>query len=203
MSTKMKFLRNAALAVGILCSPLSASDDVLSQTPDPVIRLARVNEGGSLTVLVSMMVDVTEERATIIEQEETRQVYERTDDGLKLVDVHEIISRQITYVVQVPRLETREFAAPAGSFTGYNMKGETIDPTELATRLKKAIPVVISAERKNVIDPLYLQLFNPKTILLVVDSNLNPDAETPAPPFPPAPEVVPAPPVEASPSPGQ
>ena len=80
MKTRMTFLWNAARAVGVLCSPLPASDDVLSQTPDPVIRLARVNEDGSLTVLVSMLVDVTEERANTIEQEEIRQVYEQAED---------------------------------------------------------------------------------------------------------------------------
>ncbi len=198
MNTAIKLVTNVALTMGVLCSSVLASDDVLSQTPDPVIRLARVNEDGSLTVLVSMLVNVTEERATTIEQEEIRQVYEETDDGPKLVDVHEIIERQITYTVKVPHRETREFAAPAGSFTGYNMKGETIDPTDLAARLKKAVPVVISAERKNVIDPLYLQLFNTKTILLVVNANLSPETESPEPPSVPD---APAPPVEAPPAP--
>lgn len=66
-------------------------------------------------------------------------------------------------------------------------------------RLKKAIPVVISAERKNVIDPLYLQLFNPQTILLVVDANLSPDTAPPTAPVPPI-EAPPTPPAEALPA---
>jgi hypothetical protein len=79
------------------------------------------------------------------------------------------------------------------------MKGEIIDPMDLAARLKKAMPVVISAERKNIIDPLYLQLLNPRTILLVIDSNLCLDTERPMAPAPPL-EVLPARPTEAMPA---
>jgi hypothetical protein len=199
MKTRMTFLLHAALAVGVLCSPLPASDDVLSQTPDPVIRLARVNEDGSLSVLVSRTREITEQRTNTIEFTETRQVFESNDEGLKLIDVSEIVSREIVYSIQIPIRETLEFRADAGQFQGYSMKGKQIADQELARRLKKATPVVISAERKSVIDPLYLSLFNTNSILLVIDAKISPDPE-PAPPIPEVP-APPAPSADAHPEP--
>ena len=198
MKTIMTSLWNAALVVGVLCSPLPASDDVLSQTPDPVIRLARVNEDGSLTVFVSRTRDVTEQRTNTVEIEVIRQEFETTDEGPKLIDVHEIVSREIMYTLPLPIREVLEFRANAGDFKGYDMTGKRLSEEELATRLKRAVPAVVSAERKNVIDPLYLSLFSPNAILLVIDSKISPDEE----PVPPTPEEpTPAPPAEAPPEP--
>ena len=56
----MIFLRNAAMAIGVHCSPLFAVEEVLPVTQDPLIQLARVNPDGSLMDLVSLFHEVNE-----------------------------------------------------------------------------------------------------------------------------------------------
>lgn len=179
------------------CSTLHAFEDVLPVTPDPIVRLAKINEDQSLTVLVSSLVSVPEERERTEEVVEVRRAYEQTDEGPKLVEVQEVVTRVVRYTLVTQQRVTQEFHAPSGSFKGYTIKGELIELDDLSTRLKTAKPVVISAERRDVIDPLYLELFNSKTILLVVDANLSPETASPETnpdaPLPPA-EAAPAPP---------
>ena len=180
----------------LLVSTVTRADEVpFPQTPQPSIRMAMVNEDGSLTVQVTHEIEVKEVRTTTIEVEEQRFIYEKTNEGLKLTPITVAITREVEYIVSVPRWETREYRALAGAFTGYTVNGDLVVPEDLAKRLKKLSTVVISAERTNVIDPLFLSVLNEKAIILVVDARLTPEnpdqSEAPASPAPEPVDVTP------------
>lgn len=126
--------------------------------PQPHALLARMKEDGSLTLREAVAVPVTRMvRKTVVQ------------DG-----VARAVVVQMTEFVTTFRLRT----VAGKDVQGYDTSGKKVDADTVRRRLNKDTPVLISVDGKPV-DPFYLKLIRPGTLVLVIPSFPNGGAGNP------------------------
>lgn len=106
-----------------------------------------------------------------------RIVFVKPLTAFRTADAQGIPEKIPVSIKQTETIETvREM--PAIAVQGFDMKGNRIDPNALATALRNETSVLISGDDKPV-DPAYLEIIKPGTLILVLPSSPPPVVEIP------------------------
>jgi hypothetical protein len=144
-----------ALTAGLLVGAGRGKDEEpeLPKGPPPIQTVARMDRSGNL--VIRTVVPVTAYRQV----QRTRLV----NQGGKQVPVTETVT--VAVVTQL----VRQLKSP--KFQVFEAGGKKGDPKDLARRLKKWTPVLLSADGKKV-DPFYLQVIKDETLVVLLPAGL-------------------------------
>lgn len=120
--------------------------------PQPQVTIARMSDDGKLVIRHIVQVPVA-------------QAVERTivQDG---------VTRKVTEVRTIFQTVVQLRTVPGKDVQGYDTNGKKVDADTVRRRLKKDTPVLISADGQPV-DPFYLKLTRPGTLVLVNPASAN------------------------------
>jgi hypothetical protein len=122
--------------------------------PAPRVMAVRVNAAGQ-PVLSKRVVEAVPEI-----QEVEVKVGDRTEK--RQVTVHRQVVREVEMRLDVKGVEV------------FEARGRRIDPADVPARLKKPTAVLVSADG-NPVDPFYLRLARPDTLVVVAPALASPD----------------------------
>ena len=149
MDTKI-LLGGLFLALPFLSPPQTEKKNAPSDLP-PILCLATASKGPGKSVVVQVSVP------RLAAKVKGKTIPKR---GLPKVKVT-VLRRELRVVLNP---DSPSQLVGSGFFT---LSGDPVEPGEILRRLKKDVPVLLSATGK-MIDPYYLQVVKPETLLLVL-----------------------------------
>jgi len=153
---------------------------------DPILATAKAN-GSELVITQKRIVTITETRTMRVPDEVTNERYKLTPHGPELISVTTTQEREVEYEIKryVYELVTR--VVDISDVDAFEATGKDLTDDQLRQKLTEETPVVLSRDG-NVIDPKFLSILNPDTILLVVTQPQQNHQEEPPPLAPPVPD---------------
>lgn len=144
-------MRQTVLAMSILSfaafsTPAFAQKRKPPLSPPPVYAIASFDKGGIVQVRYNIYRTVAEERERVIEV-----------DGKK---------RTEKQIVHVPVVATMVFRRALKDILIYKASGEKVDAKDVKEELAKP-KVVLYSEKGKKVDPLYLKIIKPETLIVV------------------------------------
>jgi hypothetical protein len=160
------------VALAAVAAPAPAEEEIkLPQGPQPLQVLARMTKEGRIEITEQIMEARTEKRT-------------RTT----VVDGREV---PVEYVVTTVKSVPRTRLLPEKGVKAYTAAGKEVDPKDLPDKLKKPAVVLMSWDG-NKVDPFFLRVVKPDTLVLVPPVEAVAPADGGAKP-PPLPETKPIP----------
>ena len=176
----------------VVGSAIAFGDDpseAIPRTPDPVLRLVRIDQFGSLVVNLSESFPILETRVANVAPNRNRFEYKQTQAGLELIEVPDADEIQIEYTLKRESVANRSWTVGSSRFRVFDLKGNIVEGAELGLRLKTAKPAFISTYENSVVDPLYLSTLKQDGLIIVINEPVPKDETTQSPSDVPAPQA--------------
>jgi hypothetical protein len=136
-----------AVLLAAVAAPAPAEEEIKPpRGPQPCQVIARVDKDGNM--------EITETTAVLREEKRQRTV---TIDGKAVTE--EYVVTTVTQMVQTRRLAAKTVKV-------YTTEGKEVDPKDAAEKLRKQTIVLMSCDGQKV-DPFYLKIIKPDTLVIV------------------------------------